>query len=192
VDPLAPAYPWYTPYQFAGNTPIQAVDIDGKEPLEYMALFAATVWYTKLKSGTADIIQAAANTGSYNNASIPKDIQNLQRLSQAARGATAINEVANDVGHGALDAAGMVPIVGEVFDGINAVWYYKQRNYVLAGAGVLGMMPLLGNFSTAGKTAVKGTNFVREIEEMSDDYVYAIFKADNVDAPLEFLAKREA
>jgi hypothetical protein len=32
VDPLAPSYPWYTPYQFAGNMPIVAVDLDGLEP----------------------------------------------------------------------------------------------------------------------------------------------------------------
>jgi RHS repeat-associated protein len=31
VDPLAPDYPWYTPYQFAGNTPIWAIDLDGLE-----------------------------------------------------------------------------------------------------------------------------------------------------------------
>jgi hypothetical protein len=31
VDPLAPSYPWYTPYQFAGNKPIWAVDLDGLE-----------------------------------------------------------------------------------------------------------------------------------------------------------------
>ncbi len=31
VDPLAQEYPWYTPYQFAGNTPIQAIDRDGAE-----------------------------------------------------------------------------------------------------------------------------------------------------------------
>lgn len=31
VDPLSPDYPWYTPYQFAGNTPIQAKDLDGLE-----------------------------------------------------------------------------------------------------------------------------------------------------------------
>ncbi len=31
VDPLADNYPWYTPYQFAGNTPIWAVDLDGLE-----------------------------------------------------------------------------------------------------------------------------------------------------------------
>jgi RHS repeat-associated protein len=33
VDPLTASYPWYTPYQFAGNTPIQAIDLDGFERL---------------------------------------------------------------------------------------------------------------------------------------------------------------
>ncbi|MEM9837004.1 MAG: hypothetical protein AAF828_10905, partial [Bacteroidota bacterium] len=32
VDPLAPDYPWYTPYQFAGNSPILNIDRDGLEP----------------------------------------------------------------------------------------------------------------------------------------------------------------
>jgi hypothetical protein len=31
VDPLTKSYPWYTPYQFAGNTPIWAIDLDGLE-----------------------------------------------------------------------------------------------------------------------------------------------------------------
>ena len=31
VDPLTKKYPWYTPYQFAGNKPIWAVDLDGLE-----------------------------------------------------------------------------------------------------------------------------------------------------------------
>jgi RHS repeat-associated protein len=35
VDPLGFSYPWYTPYQFAGNTPIQAIDLDGGEPKGY-------------------------------------------------------------------------------------------------------------------------------------------------------------
>ncbi|MGF6846847.1 RHS repeat-associated protein [Chitinophaga sp. W3I9] len=33
VDPLTQTYPWYTPYQFAGNKPIVAVDLDGLEEL---------------------------------------------------------------------------------------------------------------------------------------------------------------
>lgn len=31
IDQLASSYPWYTPYQFAGNMPIAAIDMDGKE-----------------------------------------------------------------------------------------------------------------------------------------------------------------
>jgi len=31
VDPLTKSYPFYTPYQFAANTPIQAIDLDGLE-----------------------------------------------------------------------------------------------------------------------------------------------------------------
>jgi RHS repeat-associated protein len=31
VDPLTKKYPWYTPYQFAGNKPIQFIDLDGGE-----------------------------------------------------------------------------------------------------------------------------------------------------------------
>ncbi|ANQ51910.1 hypothetical protein MY04_4575 [Flammeovirga sp. MY04] len=34
VDPLTKSYPWYTPYQFAGNKPIQAIDLDGLEEYE--------------------------------------------------------------------------------------------------------------------------------------------------------------
>lgn len=32
VDPLTQKYPWYTPYQLAGNRPIIAIDEGGLEP----------------------------------------------------------------------------------------------------------------------------------------------------------------
>jgi RHS repeat-associated protein len=32
VDPLTQTYPYYSPYQFAGNMPIWAIDLDGAEP----------------------------------------------------------------------------------------------------------------------------------------------------------------
>ena len=31
IDPLAAKYPWYTPYQFSGNKPIQFVELEGLE-----------------------------------------------------------------------------------------------------------------------------------------------------------------
>ncbi|MBK6483397.1 MAG: hypothetical protein IPG01_09755 [Chitinophagaceae bacterium] len=36
VDPLTKDYPWYSPYQFAGNSPIGNIDRDGAEPKSYM------------------------------------------------------------------------------------------------------------------------------------------------------------
>ncbi len=37
VDPLTKSFPHYSPYQFAGNTPIQAIDLDGAEEYHYLA-----------------------------------------------------------------------------------------------------------------------------------------------------------
>ncbi len=36
VDPLTKSYPWYTPYQFAGNKPTRFIDLDGKEEWDLM------------------------------------------------------------------------------------------------------------------------------------------------------------
>jgi hypothetical protein len=33
TDPLFANYLWYTPYQFAGNQPICAIDLDGLEEM---------------------------------------------------------------------------------------------------------------------------------------------------------------
>ena len=41
VDPLTKEYPWYTPYQFAGNNPIWAIDLDGLEEMYHMFLTTA-------------------------------------------------------------------------------------------------------------------------------------------------------
>ncbi len=39
MDPLTPQYPELTPYQFASNTPIQAIDLDGLESFYYSLSF---------------------------------------------------------------------------------------------------------------------------------------------------------
>ena len=36
VDPLTKSYPWYTPYQFAGNSPIANLDLDGLEEYNFL------------------------------------------------------------------------------------------------------------------------------------------------------------
>ena len=61
VDPLTKDYPWYTPYQFAGNTPIRAVDLDGLEELDYRVVMI-------LENGDAIVeVKTAQNVTSRSN-----------------------------------------------------------------------------------------------------------------------------
>ena len=47
VDPISKQFPWYTPYQFAGNKPIWATDLDGME--EKLATNKGVVFHPKIK-----------------------------------------------------------------------------------------------------------------------------------------------
>ena len=47
-------------------------------------------------------------------------------------------------GHGILDAAGIIPGFGEVFDGLNALWYAAEGDKVNAALSAAAMIPLWG------------------------------------------------
>ncbi|HEY1199753.1 MAG TPA: RHS repeat-associated core domain-containing protein, partial [Niastella sp.] len=49
MDPLSKSFPWYSPYQFAGNMPIAAVDLDGEEQKIIINWRDATGKVTKTK-----------------------------------------------------------------------------------------------------------------------------------------------
>tara|TARA_R110002012_G_scaffold314655_1_gene527604 strand:- start:112 stop:1026 length:915 start_codon:yes stop_codon:yes gene_type:complete len=51
---------------------------------------------------------------------------------------------ASDTGHLALDLMGMVPLVGEVADGLNASWYAKEGKYGDAALSGAAMIPGAG------------------------------------------------
>jgi RHS repeat-associated protein len=55
TDPIARNYPWYTPYQFSGNTPIMSTELDGLEP---KVVNGVLVGYTIQKNqGPTHIVQ---------------------------------------------------------------------------------------------------------------------------------------
>jgi RHS repeat-associated protein len=58
VDPLTSSYPWYTPYQFAGDKPIWAIDLDGLE--EYKSTSARVL--NKLKPAQG-VVTLTLNSG---------------------------------------------------------------------------------------------------------------------------------
>lgn len=69
-----------------------------------------------------------------------------------------------DLGHGALDVIGLVPVVGEVADGANAAWYAAEGDYLNASLSAAAMVPFLGWAATGGKFAVKGYKAVHTLD----------------------------
>ena len=47
VDPLTKEYPWYTPYQFAGNKPVRYIDLDGLEEADMMGKSRTSALFVK-------------------------------------------------------------------------------------------------------------------------------------------------
>lgn len=56
VDPLTKGYPMLTPYQFASNSPVAGVDMDGGEFKYYGLVWATVNGKPKLKIGKLDEI----------------------------------------------------------------------------------------------------------------------------------------
>ncbi|URN11932.1 hypothetical protein LUW77_09400 [Streptomyces radiopugnans] len=62
----------------------------------------------------------------------------------------------SDIGHATLDVVGMVPVVGEVADVANGLWYMAEGNYVDGALSMAAAIPGAGTAATAAKWAEKG------------------------------------
>jgi hypothetical protein len=69
-----------------------------------------------------------------------------------------------DVGHFVLDLGGLVPVVGEVADLINAGWYTAEGDHLNAGLSAAGAVPFLGWAATGGK-GLKGIKALFKAED---------------------------
>lgn len=81
----------------------------------------------------------------------------------------------SDVGHTVLDIAGLVPVLGAPADGINAVWYAAEGDWVNAGLSAAGMIPFAGEAATAAKLGNRAVDAVRT----ADNAIDAARGADN-------------
>lgn len=57
----------------------------------------------------------------------------------------------NDQIHAALDVVGLVPVLGEVADGTNALIYAGEGDYLNAGISAVGVIPGVGQAATIGR-----------------------------------------
>ncbi|WP_217621540.1 golvesin C-terminal-like domain-containing protein [Streptomyces lunaelactis] len=71
----------------------------------------------------------------------------------------------SDIGHAVLDVAGQVPVIGEIADGANAIWYAAEGNWVDAGLSAAGMIPFAGSAVTGARLASKTVKAVDAIAD---------------------------
>ena len=57
--------------------------------------------------------------------------------------------------HLALDLLGLIPVYGEIFDGVNAFIYLMEGDDEMAAVSLAAMVPILGTAATVGKFGIK-------------------------------------
>ena len=108
VDPLSPKYSELTPYQFASNSPIQAVDLDGLEILKVNSSAYRMKYYGTiplLNKSTAEIIQI--NSVSIIKENLPKGYEYPPNVTVGTNGQDYIYRI-----NGSADAKSMEPYKG--------------------------------------------------------------------------------
>ena len=85
-----------------------------------------------------------------------------------------------------LDIAGLIPVVGEVADGVNGVIYAARGDALNAGLSFSAMIPVFGIASTGGKLAVKGSKAIEDAQDASkaaDDVIDGAKGTDQLNDP---------
>ncbi|HWM58886.1 MAG TPA: DUF6531 domain-containing protein [Pseudonocardia sp.] len=88
-----------------------------------------------------------------------------------------------DLGHGALDVVGLIPVVGEAADLVNAGWYALEGDYVMAGLSAAAAIPGLGYAATAGKLGVKGARVAGKVAGEAVEGVPDTVRVFRVESP---------
>ncbi|WP_342537636.1 T7SS effector LXG polymorphic toxin [Sporosarcina sp. FSL K6-1540] len=86
-----------------------------------------------------------------------------------------------------LDLAGLIPVVGEVADGVNGVIYTARGDALNAVLSFGAMIPVAGWASTGGKLALKGNDLNQVRKVVSTEKVASIYSPiyqDVVNSPL--------
>lgn len=76
-----------------------------------------------------------------------------------------------DVGHTALDVAGLIPVAGAAFDGVHAAWYAAEGDWKNAALSAAGAVPFAGDAATAaklGSKAVDAANAAKKAEQATE------------------------
>lgn len=87
--------------------------------------------------------------------------------------------------HGALDVVGLIPVVGEVADGANALIYLAEGDKVNAALSAASMLPVGGQAATAAKWGKKGIDAAQGVKAATKVEREAVEKAAKKEAKEE-------
>ncbi|PVD52884.1 hypothetical protein DC498_08155 [Terrimonas sp.] len=140
VDPLTKSFPWYSPYQYAGNSPITNIDLDGKEDLWFMVPVIKWMATSKLQNEVASVGRLAS--GQSGEASVPQQIQGHARSTIVAN--QKVNDLTNTVDYFTRpykitnEAASVVFPEAAVLNGMYQIYegdYVSGTVNIVGGAG---------------------------------------------------------
>lgn len=75
----------------------------------------------------------------------------LPDLPEDAHFILAVADALIQAGHNSLDVIGLIPVAGEIADGVNAAWYYAEGDMVNGALSTASMVPFVGIVSTGAK-----------------------------------------
>jgi len=141
VDPLSPKYPWYSPFQFAGNKPIWAKDLDGLEECYSCDMRADRIAAQQLAGEGATAAQ----------------VQEMYARIHFQGGPMTLEEL-----HTTLDALGFIPLLGELADGTNALIYLAEGDKQNATFSAISLIPVIGDVAGKGtKYTIKASKYFK-------------------------------
>jgi RHS repeat-associated protein len=150
LDPFTARFPWMSPFQYAHNMPIIAIDLEGLHP-DFkidMNINMNTVMKLADKNASDTEIMKAYNRLHYQGS--PKSIEEL---------------------HSMLDAVGFIPVIGEPADALNALIYTFQGDYLNAGISAAAIIPVIGE---AGKIIKHTVRYFRSVNQANKYRKYLI------------------
>ena len=181
VDPLARSYPYYSPYQFSSNSPLLFVDMDGLEPKTHERNWSFVYnaggdrLGTMLKTPSGEYVwrefdesiqswryqyykvDEAEQLGEWEK--FTPNNESMYTMEALGEFTEMAFEAFKEGMHTGLDVAGMIPVIGEVADGINAVFYTLEGDFGNAAVSLVALIPVIGDGGKVVKyTVMQGSD----------------------------------